>query len=156
MTTNALATETMEGRRRLQEVAWSISESKGFHDDEPRPDQFDDGVDGDAAFETAIQTYAGNRLMLIVSEVAKAHEELRKGNAPDFIYYPEADRLSESGGDPAEARGPFKPEGIPSEIADVVIRCFDFAGAHGIDLATIIDEKLVYNTSRPFKHGKKF
>lgn len=47
-----------------------------------------------------------------------------------------------------------KPEGIPSELADVLIRVFDFCGRHGIDLENAIETKMRYNTSRPRMHGK--
>lgn len=49
-----------------------------------------------------------------------------------------------------------KPEGVPSELADIVIRCFDFAGSNGFNLGQIIQEKLTYNSSREHMHGKKF
>jgi NTP pyrophosphatase (non-canonical NTP hydrolase) len=48
-----------------------------------------------------------------------------------------------------------KPCGFGSELADVVIRCFDLAGIMGIDLATAILEKMRYNETRPFRHGGK-
>jgi NTP pyrophosphatase (non-canonical NTP hydrolase) len=48
-----------------------------------------------------------------------------------------------------------KPEGIPSELADVVIRVLDMCGYYGIDLEKIMIEKHQYNESRPFRHGGK-
>ena len=48
-----------------------------------------------------------------------------------------------------------KPCGIPSELADVVIRIFDFCGGNDIDLEKIILEKMEYNETRPYKHGQK-
>jgi hypothetical protein len=53
--------------------------------------------------------------------------------------------------------GPFKPEGVPSELADTVIRIFDFCFTENIDLGAIIEEKLAYNKTREQMHGgKKF
>jgi len=49
----------------------------------------------------------------------------------------------------------IKPEGVPSELADIVIRALDAAGAWGIDLEAIIDEKLAYNITRGHRHGGK-
>jgi NTP pyrophosphatase (non-canonical NTP hydrolase) len=49
-----------------------------------------------------------------------------------------------------------KPCGIPSELADIVIRVAHFCGHHGIDLGKAILEKTEYNMSRPHKHGKQF
>ncbi len=48
-----------------------------------------------------------------------------------------------------------KPEGVPSELADVVIRVADMCGVYGIDLHQAIVEKLAYNRTRPMRHGKK-
>lgn len=47
-----------------------------------------------------------------------------------------------------------KPEGVPAELADIVIRVFDMAKAYGIDLADAIEEKMAYNMTRPHKHGR--
>jgi NTP pyrophosphatase (non-canonical NTP hydrolase) len=42
------------------------------------------------------------------------------------------------------------------ELADVVIRCLDYAGARGIDLVAAVHAKQAYNETRPHKHGKAF
>ncbi len=49
-----------------------------------------------------------------------------------------------------------KPEGIAVEMADCIIRIFDWAGHAGIDLERVIAEKYEYNKGRPYKHGKKY
>lgn len=46
-----------------------------------------------------------------------------------------------------------KPEGLPSELADIAIRVFDLAGAMGIDLQGAIVEKMAFNATRPHRHG---
>jgi NTP pyrophosphatase (non-canonical NTP hydrolase) len=48
-----------------------------------------------------------------------------------------------------------KPEGIPIELADVIIRICDTCGQYGIDLDRAIRLKMEYNKTRPYKHGKK-
>jgi hypothetical protein len=67
------------------------------------------------------------RMMLIVSEVAEMLEAFREGN-----------------------KG-----GVSEELADVVIRCFDFAYVYRIPLARAMNDKLRYNATRPHKHGGK-
>ncbi|AYN55857.1 pyrophosphatase [Arthrobacter phage Auxilium] len=156
-----LTASTVEALRELQQTCGDTAASKGFHDDRPFECEH---VEMD---EGALANWQGNKLLLIVSEVIEAHDEIRNGRAADETYYPEPalpnSLVAEVG--VAEARELInadlegkarKPEGVPSEIADAVIRCFDFAYTEGFDLAGIIAEKLVYNASRERLHGKKF
>lgn len=46
--------------------------------------------------------------------------------------------------------------GIYVELVDTLIRILDYLGAHGVDVDTILQEKLEYNASRPHKHGKEY
>lgn len=48
-----------------------------------------------------------------------------------------------------------KPEGVPSELADTVIRICDMCGVYGINLEKAIEEKLAFNATRPVHHGKR-
>lgn len=110
-----------------------------------------------------LRNYYTARLALITTEVAEAIEELRNGRQVDETYY--SGGLGYAPGDPLEgydrdatdqAGNPRKPEGVPSELADVVIRSFDLAHEAGIDLAAMIEEKISYNQTRGFRHGRKF
>lgn len=51
--------------------------------------------------------------------------------------------------------GGQKPCGLPSELADVVIRALDTAEALGIDLMSVIELKHEFNKLRPHRHGNK-
>ena len=42
------------------------------------------------------------------------------------------------------------------ELADVLIRVFDYAGGFNLRLAEVVFAKLEFNAQRPFKHGKSF
>jgi len=48
-----------------------------------------------------------------------------------------------------------KPEGVGSELADVLIRLLDSADLFGIDLADEYARKLAYNRTRTHRHGGK-
>jgi NTP pyrophosphatase (non-canonical NTP hydrolase) len=83
----------------------------------------------------------GETLTLIHQELSEAFEEYRQGREFTEVYY-------KPGTD-----GKMKPEGIPVELADVIIRILDFAGSVGIDLDSVLEEKMKYNATRPYRHG---
>ncbi len=72
------------------------------------------------------------KVMLVVTELAEAVEAYRNG-----IVKGEKDCFAE-------------------EIADAMIRICDIAGYLEIDLEKEITDKMDYNKSRPYLHGKKF
>lgn len=130
--------------RELQARAYQQSADKGFHDNEPTEGR-------------ALLSLNSERIALMHSELSEALEELRKGFPADVTYYPTAVGDSDETDSPRNADGsPSKPEGVPSELADVVIRVLDFCGANDIDIESMITEKLDYNATRGHKHGKKF
>jgi NTP pyrophosphatase (non-canonical NTP hydrolase) len=138
---------------RIAALCRAASNAKGFGDegDRLRAEAAVDPTDSTyAAAQANLAAYYGNRLMLIVGEVAEAHEEIRAGHQVNDIYY-----SGPSVAHPVYGPVPGKPEGVPSEIADIIIRAFDFAQEAGIDLATVIEEKLAYNATRTLRHGGK-
>jgi hypothetical protein len=62
-------------------------------------------------------------------EVTKTYADI-SGNGTCWVEYDQASR---------NARKLLKPEGLPSELADVVIRCADLAGAYGYEFKTMPD-----------------
>ena len=86
-------------------------------------------------------------LINITAEVSEAWEEYRSGRAGNETWY--------SGGPELDGGSIQKPEGIPSELADVLIRVCDTAAALGVDLADAVEEKMAYNALRSYRHGGK-
>jgi len=79
----------------------------------------------------------GELIALMHSELSEALEALRQPGIPGQ-HLPHLDRV-----------------GV--EMADTVIRIFDYCAARDIDLAQCMLEKYRYNETRPHKHGgKKF
>lgn len=48
-----------------------------------------------------------------------------------------------------------KPEGVPPELADILIRLLDACYILGIDLEEAYEQKMAYNDKRPDRHGGK-
>jgi NTP pyrophosphatase (non-canonical NTP hydrolase) len=84
----------------------------------------------------------GDGIALLHSEVSEAFEAFRK--------YGVIDQTNES-----QIRPLPKPEGVGSELADVLIRLLDEADRTGIDLDWEYARKIAYNRTRGYRHGGK-
>ena len=92
---------------------------------------------------TRLERNKGELLMLIVSEIAEAMEGERKDLMDNHL--PERKM-------------------VEVELADALIRIFDYAGAHGLDIEGAYQDKREYNRNRPdhtyevraSEGGKKF
>lgn len=80
----------------------------------------------------------GDLIALLHTEASEAYEEWRNGRLPNEVYY---DGL--------------KPEGIPMELIDLLIRVLDMCGHYNIDVEKCFIEKHEYNLTRPYRHGGK-
>lgn len=94
----------------------------------------------------------GEVIALIHSEASEALEAYRDGMPINRNKYecPKCG-LNESG---VPHTMVLKPVGVPSEMADIIIRVLDACAAYGIDIDQAVREKMTYNKTRPFKHGR--
>jgi len=85
-----------------------------------------------------IRDHVVSKLALITTEVAEAIEVIRDGRKFADTWYD---------GD--------KPQGLTSELADIVIRTLDLANMLNLDITSMVREKTEFNATRGHKHGGK-
>jgi len=109
---------------------WQVSEDHGFH----------------AAQLTVCPEMAAAwmKLALIGTEVSEAIDALRDLDQSVDPALQDLFTHSDSG----------KPEGVASELADVLIRAFDAAETLGFDLMQAVLDKHAYNKTREHMHGR--
>jgi len=115
----------------------------------------------------------GEDIALMHSELSEALEDYRAGRKPGEIVYDVV--LEFHGGNRETHLGiseallkryqhdpeqwpvvkSAKPCGIPSELADVIIRILHFCGKHNVPLGRAVREKMAFNKTREHKHGGK-
>lgn len=129
-------------------------------------------------FETAEQSGWHERdrelpeaLALIHSEVSEALEAYRDGMEETSNQY--RYKVDDVVVDPAYEDGEYvymtlpimedqegnpilgKPEGVASELADVIIRVLDYSEQKGIDTIRVMLQKMEFNKTRGYRHGGK-
>lgn len=168
--------DSVEGLNWLAAEMYKISDEHGFWSGpEVQVNGGGIGVDEDVRLP--------EKLMLIVSEAAEALDDYRDGRGEDETWYTwdlPKDFPYEVHHDQGKNRHtvktgmgtvqdmdygqflnllkihkvPLKPCGIPSEMADIVIRVLDVCGRYGISIEQALREKIEYNRQRAHKHGR--
>lgn len=109
----------------------------------------------------------GDEIALLHSEVSEALEEYRRHGTQRYVVhgmpYGEVAYLKPDDDYPFMTTHEYgdqrlrlmKPEGVPSELADVLIRLLDMAERAGVDLFKEYRTKMDYNWQRSYRHGGK-
>lgn len=122
---------------KLQNEAWKIAEEKGWHD---KPLSF------------------GEFISLCHGELSEALEIFRdKGEEAITRTGLEHETITHYSNGVVDMKVPVtsKPEGIPVELADVIIRILDYCESQGISMSQSIETKMMYNKTRSYRHGGK-
>lgn len=94
----------------------------------------------------------GTALMLTVSELSEALEALRKDRRADITNFDtEVSTLGFQNAFKAHIKDTFE-----DEMADALIRILDMCAKYNIDIDFHVKQKMLYNSQRPYKHGKLF
>jgi hypothetical protein len=92
----------------------------------------------------------GEDIALLHSEVSEALEEFRDNGTAPYVKIDGGFLLVEN-----QNYNGHKPLGVPSEMADILVRLLDTCHRYNIDLAAEFDAKLAYNRTRGHRHGGK-
>lgn len=145
----------------LQEMAHKNSSKKGFWDNEftilnKMLDSENFNPEEISFFENLIIT---QKLMLMVSELSEAMEACRTNGRQKSLLKLQDYIVNTRKNNKAFDEETFKElvkDSFADELADTIIRIADFAGYMGIDLQWHVEQKMMYNANRPYKHGKKY
>jgi NTP pyrophosphatase (non-canonical NTP hydrolase) len=85
-----------------------------------------------------IEQSFSDKMILFHNEISEAVEEYRNGHPVTEIYIKDG-----------------KPEGVPIELADCIIRILDFCAHYNLPIEDALRIKVDYNKTRPYRHGGK-
>ncbi len=158
----------------LAEWAWDTAEKAGFHEYNAERAQIEAAVerakrcaeDGaplprevqDALLmmerKTRIPVPIPEKLLMIDGEIAEAMEAYRDPRFdPTKTYVKQGGEYVELADDDVDPTK--KPEGLPIELADALIRGLHLAREANLNIGRAVVRKMLHNPTRSFRHGNK-
>jgi hypothetical protein len=124
----------------LANRCWDIAEKHGWHE----PVEIDGVIPGrfnGEKVKVLVKRTPGEHLALWHSEISETLEEYRTGQPLDRVYQGASS----------------KPEGVPVEAADLLIRMLDTLKEWGAieKFIKALEDKMNFNEIRPYRHGGK-
>lgn len=111
------------------------------------------GMDSWGKFSIPVEPVENPEVETIISRFRDVAVE--GGQAYNPTTHEKVPDLTEEEIDILAAAGLYKPEGVGSEAADVLIRLLDTCERTGIDLESEFERKTKYNATRGHRHGGK-
>jgi len=118
-------------------------------------------VSGGGGYPDPLGRTFGDEIALMHSELSEALEAYREWRMDPMLKFETGDGYAVlPPGDPnsiawVRAGSVAKPEGVASELADLLIRLLDTCEYAGIDLFEEYRKKMDYNETRAWRHGGK-
>ena len=126
---------------------------KGFWDKDKRMLKFAISCGDEYMYEYIDSKIISQKLALIASEAAESINAQRNKGMTDKK---DIERWNNEEGLNPEFFSAIVKDTVEDELADTIIRIFDFCGEYGIDIYNHIKGKMKYNATREKKHGAKF
>lgn len=133
-TTNTVGIEQLN-LNELSQLIHADNVAKGFYEGPAQLTELVNQHGTDEDKDALKKLFGAQRIALMHSELSEGLEGHRKDLMDDHLPH----------------RSSFEVE-----LADALIRILDAAGHYKLDILGAVQEKLAYNRSRPYKHGKKY
>lgn len=120
-------------------------------------DKIHDNAKAKGFYDTEQVFNIGEKLALVTSELMEALEADRSGKYVFKPSLPEIEKAIDVNEELFNCQfESYVKNTFEDELADSLIRILDLCGALNIDIDKHVQLKMLYNSKRPVRHGKKY